>query len=92
MKPLQSAPFTEEDWKIWRHVVRRFGKKTTRVNKLAGWSFDSDFRDAELMFERMGHWEWGRTPPHKWWFEDWPGPEGRSRTPFDGACYYWSSQ
>jgi hypothetical protein len=49
MKPLQSAPFTEEDWKIWRHVVRRFGKKTTRVNKLAGWSFDSDFRDAALM-------------------------------------------
>jgi hypothetical protein len=85
MKPLPLPSLTDEDMAIWLdRCVRREMRWGMWLNERA---VESDRRDAELMFERMNHWEWGRTPPHKWWFEDWPGPDGRSRTPFDDACY-----
>jgi hypothetical protein len=88
MKPLPPAPLTETDEEIWSSVGWMYEKSGVHVwGACFEISLESDRRDAELMFERMNHWEWGRTPPHKWWFEDWPGPDGRSRTPFDDACY-----
>jgi hypothetical protein len=89
LKPLPAAPMTEEDWNVMCNVWSRtrFSNVWSRTRFIWLYAQQSDRRDAELMFERMNHWEWGRTPPHKWWFEDWPGPDGRSRTPFDDACY-----
>jgi hypothetical protein len=90
MKRLPSAPLTREDLWIWagRYTRRSWTEVSTGDAFVAQMNvIGQDNRDAELMFERMNHWEWGRTPPHKWWFEDWPGPDGRSRTPFDDACY-----
>jgi hypothetical protein len=87
MKPL--PVLTEEDWCIWLRLrAGQFDSSSddTWLEVVDAYEA-SDRGDAELMFERMNHWEWGRTPPHKWWFEDWPGPDGRSRTPFDDACY-----
>jgi hypothetical protein len=88
MKPLPVALLTPDDARIWLRVAASIDPEyeTTPASSAR----KADRRDAELMFERMNHWEWGRTPPHKWWFEDWPGPEGRSRTAFDDACYYWT--